>query len=147
MSVEIEVTCSQRPDPHTLTRVAGFAMRTILGVSNVEVIFEEGETDWTFHWGGGGHVVMFFTAPGEYGIDGPWYLNFNPGLRGRPVPELFMIVLAAVAALLTDGTLNDDNYPFERPDPTAEALLGEVLRESPLEAESAVHLLVTGRHP
>ncbi|TYB69896.1 hypothetical protein FXF51_07005 [Nonomuraea sp. PA05] len=145
--MEIEVRCRQRPDPHTLTRVAGFAMRTILGVSNVEVIFEEGETDWTFHWGGAGHVIMFFTAPGEYGVDGPWYLNFNPGLRGRSVPELFMIVLAAVAALLSDGTLIDDNYPFQRADHTAEAMLAQVLRAAPLEVEPAIHLLVTGRLP
>ncbi|MGW3351446.1 hypothetical protein ACWDA3_49800 [Nonomuraea rubra] len=141
MSLEIVVHCEKPPDPQALARVAGFVMRTVLDVTNIEIQLDDEGDRWSFHWGGAGKVVAYVMPPGEQ-----WWVFFEPGTR-EPVPKLLMIILAAVGAVLSDGTLDDDNYPFERVGFTPEALLSQVLRESPLGAESAVHLLVTGRLP
>ncbi|SEH00443.1 hypothetical protein SAMN05444920_116178 [Nonomuraea solani] len=143
--MEIGVVCPERPDPETLARVAGFAMRTILDVSNVEISFVREDDAWRFHWGGAGQVVTFFVPPGRHEFAGHWYLSFAAGPGDERVAELLMIIMSAVTALLVGGTLDDDNSPFERPGLTPEALLAQVLRESPLEPEAAVHLLRAGR--
>ncbi|NJP91931.1 hypothetical protein HCN51_21120 [Nonomuraea sp. FMUSA5-5] len=145
MSVEIEVHCPRRPDPEALARMAAFAMRTILGVPDGEIRFEERERSWRFHWGEGAHVATFFAPPTEFEVNGAWYLSFMPSARGMAVPYLLMIVVSASAALLTGGTLDDDNFPFSRTDLDPEILLAQVLREAPLPAEAAVHLLRTGQ--
>ncbi|UBU14154.1 hypothetical protein [Nonomuraea gerenzanensis] len=124
--------------------MTGFAMRSILDVSNVEVAFVDEDDLWRFHWGGAGQVAAFFLPSDRHEFAGQWYLSIEAGHGDEQVTELLMIVLSAVAALLTGGTLDDDNYPFERPDLTADALLSQALREAPLEPEAAVHLLVTG---
>ncbi|MFC5835439.1 hypothetical protein [Nonomuraea insulae] len=127
--------------------MAGFAMRTILGVTDVEVFFEEEGETWTFHWGSAGHVVTFFVPPGPREPGQLWYVVFQPSSRSAPVPHLLAIILSAVTALLTGGTLDDGDFPFERPKLDPEALLAQVLREAPLELETAIHLLRTGRLP
>ncbi|MGR6912724.1 hypothetical protein ACU635_00520 [[Actinomadura] parvosata] len=147
MSIEIGVVCPEQPDPGTLARVAGFVMRTILEVSNVEVTFVDEDDLWRFHWGGAGQVAAFFVPADRHEFAGHRYLSIEAGRGDEQVTELLMIILSAVAALLTGGTLDDDNYPFERADLTADALLSQVLREAPLEAGEAVRLLVTGRRP
>ncbi|MEV0309808.1 hypothetical protein [Nonomuraea fuscirosea] len=125
--------------------MAGFAMRMILGGSNTDVLFVEKERSWTFHWGGAGHVDTFLAPPGADETDEDWYLSFQPSARSAAVPQLLVIVVSAVAALLTGGTLDDDEYSFDRTDLDPEALLSQVLRAAPLEPEAAVHLLRTGR--
>ncbi|GAA2215234.1 hypothetical protein GCM10009850_107010 [Nonomuraea monospora] len=144
MAVEIDVECHQRPDPGTLARLAGFVMRALLAAPGTEVtVMEEGET-WTFHYGDGARVITFLWPPGRH-FAVKWYLTFMPGSRGEPVPELLMIILSVTAGLLTDGTLNDDNYPCERTDLHPETMLAQVLKWAPLEPEAAVRLLSTGR--
>ncbi|WP_188195457.1 hypothetical protein [Nonomuraea sp. SYSU D8015] len=146
MAVEIGVVCPKRPDPEPLALATGFVMRTILGVSNIEVeLVVEEEDTWTFHWGGAGQAAAFLVPPRMHEFAGQWFASFQPGTRGEPVPAMLMIVLAACAALLTGGTILDEAHQFERTDLTPDAVLGPALRMSPLSPEAALHLLRTGR--
>lgn len=145
MAIEVGVVCPKRPDPEPLALVTGFAMRTILGVSNIEVHLVEEEDAWTFHWGGAGHAVAFLVPPRMHEFAGQWFVSFQPGARGEPVPTLLVVVLAVCAALLTGGTILDEAHQFDRPDLSPDAVLGPALRASPLPSEAALHLLRTGR--
>jgi hypothetical protein len=142
MAVEIEVFCRQRPDPVVVCRVAGWVMRTVLNVEQVDVVVaEQDEHVWLARWGTSVSVQVVELAPGEYEFADRWSVSFAPGERGVDLSKLFAVVLADATAVLCDGFLLDEIGLVGGGQKTAGELMRVLLRRSPISESIALSVL------
>jgi hypothetical protein len=68
MAVEVEVLCRWRPDPLLVCRLAGWDMRTVLDVEQVDAVLVESEENvWLARWGTAVSAQVVELAQAVYG--------------------------------------------------------------------------------
>lgn len=108
MAVEIGAVCSETPNADVTARVSGLVMRAALGVLGVEARAEKGPDAWVVSWGDETSAFVTLVGPGRHEFDDAWYLSVQPGQRGVDACLLFAVIVAASAALVTDGFVFDE---------------------------------------
>ena len=112
MAVEIGVTVPARPSPGTISRVAGLAMRAVLGVAGVDCVVAEHTvaevSTWTVWWGGSASAQMVELPPGRHEFADTWFVNVAPGERGEDLSLLLAVVVAGVTATVHGGRVLDE---------------------------------------
>jgi hypothetical protein len=109
MAVEVEVVCRWRPEPLLVCRLAGWVMRTVLDVEQVDAVLVEDEGNvWLARWGTAVSAQVVELPPGVHEFADRWSLSFAPGERGVELSKLFAVVLADAAAVLGDGFVLDE---------------------------------------
>lgn len=142
MAVEVEVFCRQRPDPLLVCRLAGWVMRAVLDVEQVDaVVAENDEHVWLARWGTSVSAQVVELPPGDYEFADRWSLSFAPGERGVDLSKLFAVVLADAAAVLCDGFLRDEIGLVGGGQRTAGDLMKVLLRRPPTSESSALSVL------
>lgn len=138
MAVEVEVFTSEHPNRQLVCRLAGWVMRSTLGVSDVDaVIWEDDPRVWRARWGTSASVQVVELPPGQYDVLGRWNLGVEPFERGVDLGKIFAIVIADAAAVLGDGFIRDEVGLVGGGDIAAGRSIARLLR-SPSHDETAI---------
>jgi hypothetical protein len=108
MAIEIGAVCSEAPNLEVTARVSGLIMRATLGIIGTEAHAEKGSDAWVVNWGDEASALLTLVGPGRHEFDDAWYLSVQPGQRGMDAHLLFTVIVAASAALITDGFVLDE---------------------------------------
>jgi hypothetical protein len=144
MAVGVEVVCRWRPDPLLVCRLAGWVMRTVLDVEQVDaVLVENEERVWSVRWGTAVSAQVVELPPGVHEFGDRWSFSFAPGERGVDLSKLFAVVLADAAAVLGDGFLLDEIGLVGGGQKTAGDLMKMLLSRSPSTESTALSVFET----
>jgi hypothetical protein len=139
MAVEIEVYSRLRPDRLAICRLAGWVMRAVLDVDDVEVaLVEDDEFLWWVRWGTSVTAEVVEQPPGLYEFADRWSLTFTPRERGIDLSKLLAVILADVTAVLCDGFLRDEGDLIGHGEHRAGRSLSCLLKSSTTDESSAL---------
>lgn len=141
MSIEIGARCGYKPDPATTARVASLVMRATLGETGVDGIVEQSEDVWHVHWGDAASALAVPIEPGRHEFGDEWFLFVHPGARGMALPLLLAVVVAAAAALTTDGIVLDEIGLLGQGEHDPRELLDRLLVSNKRDAGAALRAL------
>jgi hypothetical protein len=141
MSIEIGARCGHKPDPATTARVAALVMRAALGETGIDGVVEHRGNVWDVHWGNAAPAVAILVEPGRHEFGDEWFLSVHPGARGMALPMLLAIVVAAAAALTTDGIVYDEIGILDKKEHDPRELLDRLLVSDKRDVGTALRAL------
>lgn len=141
MAIEIGAVCGEAPNVEVTARVSGLVIRATLGISGTAARAKRGSDAWVVSWGGEASALLTLVGPGRHEFDDAWYISVQPGRRGMDAHLLFAVIVAASAALITDGFVFDEIGVLGGGEIAPELLLDRILVPGGTDVNAALDAL------